>query len=335
MFMTAVKRQRERLVGAVFAAILTIGLILAAVMFGGLLPQGLPPEAYLDRFGEAFGRIFLTLGLDDIYRTKGFLLLGLLLFVQLAVCTGKRLLLLRGGVKTWVIGSVLMHVGLLVFLISTGISLWWGRSVMVEVPEGKTLSLTQQGVPFDLQLERFSIDYYPDSHAVRQYRSDVVLTRAGQELRRGSLEVNNPLSHEGAKVFQMSYGWLIEGSMRQLPDGKAEPFSLANGGWLEQLGPDKDRLRAVLVADPDKHSPRAPEVAFVLVKESGARQTAVVTQGASVKDAKVEIRFDRLRRYSGLQVKQDPGVTGIFGGLTLALLGLMLRYVPLGGSKSK
>lgn len=317
-----------------FAAILTISLILATVLFGGLLPQGLPAEAYLDRFGESFGRIFLTLGLDDIYRTKGFLLLGLLLFVQLAFCTGKRLLLLRGGVKTWLIGSVLMHVGLLVFLVSTGISLWWGRSLMVEVPEGQTLSLIQQGVPFDLRLERFSIDYYPDSHAVRQYRSDVVLTRAGQELRRGSLEVNEPLSHEGAKIFQMSYGWLVEGSVRQLPDGKTEPFSLANGGWLEQIGPDKDRLRTVIVVDPDKNSTRPPEVAFVLIKESGARQTAVATQGSSVKDAKVEIRFDRLRRYSGLQVKQDPGVNGIFGGLTLALFGLLLRYAPLGGNKT-
>ena len=316
------------------AALLTIGLILAAVLFGGLMPQGLPAEAYLDRFGESIGRIFLTLGLDDIYRTKGFLLLGLLLFAQLAVCTGKRILLLRGGVKVWLMGSVLMHVGLLVFLVSTGISLWWGHSVMVEVPEGKTMSLHQQGVPFDLRLDRFTIDYYPDNHAVRQYRSDVVLTRAGQELRRGSLEVNEPLSHEGAKIFQMSYGWLVEGSVRQLPDGKAEPFSLANGGWLVQLGPDKDRLRAVIVADPDKHSSRPPEVAFVLIKESGARQTAVVAQGASVKDAKVEIRFERLRRYSGLQVKQDPGVTGIFGGLTLALLGLLLRYVPLGGKKA-
>ncbi len=316
------------------AALLTIGLILAAALFGGIVPQGLPAEAYLDRFGKSFGRIFLTLGLDDIYRTKGFLLLGLLLFAQLAVCTGKRISLLRGGVKTWLIGSVLMHVGLLVFLVSTGISLWWGHNMMVEIPEGKTMSLTQQGVPFDIRLDRFTIDYYPDSHAVRQYRSDVVLTRAGQELRRGSLEVNEPLSHEGAKIFQMSYGWLVEGSVRQLPDGKAEPFSLANGGWLDSLGPDKDRLRAVIVADPAKQSARPPEVVFVLLKESGARQTAVVTQGGSIKDAKVEIRFERLRRYSGLQVKQDPGVSGIFGGLTLALLGLLLRYAPLGGNKT-
>ena len=57
------------------AAILTIALILAAVLFGGLIPQGLPPEAYLDRFGESLGQIFLFMGLDDIYRTKGFLLL--------------------------------------------------------------------------------------------------------------------------------------------------------------------------------------------------------------------------------------------------------------------
>ena len=64
----------------ILAAILTIALILVAVLFGGLIPQGLPPEAYLDRFGESLGQIFLFFGLDDIYRTKGFLLLGVLLF---------------------------------------------------------------------------------------------------------------------------------------------------------------------------------------------------------------------------------------------------------------
>ena len=84
----------------ILAAILTIALILVAVLFGGLIPQGLPPEAYLDRFGESLGQIFLFFGLDDIYRTKGFLLLGVLLFGQLLVCTGKRIALLQAQLKS-------------------------------------------------------------------------------------------------------------------------------------------------------------------------------------------------------------------------------------------
>lgn len=311
------------------AVMLTISLILAAVMFGSLIPQGLPPELYLERFGEGPGRLFLLLRLDDIFRTKGFLLLGLILFVQMMLCTGKRISLLRKGMKLWVAGSVLLHVGLLVFLASTGVSLWWGRTILIEAPEGKTVPLSIQGFPFDLRLERFVIDYYPDTRAVRQYRSEVSLFQKGKEVRRGSLEVNEPLGFEGTKLFQMSYGWLLEGSVRVLPDGKAVPFSAENGSWIDWTGAEKERLRIVLMADPDKNPTTRPEAGFLLLNESGGRRTASAAVGSSAVAGNVEIRFENLRRYSGLQVKHDPAVYGIFGGLILALAGLVLRYVPL------
>lgn len=317
----------------ILAAILTIALILAAVLFGGLVPQGLPPETYLERFGESLGRIFLLLGLDDIYRTNGFMLLGVLLFGQLLVCTGKRAALLRGNGKLWIAGSVLLHVGLLVFLASTAVSLWWGKSMMIEAPEGKTVALSKQGLPFDLRLERFLIEYYPDSHSVRQYRSEVTLLSDNRELRRGSLEVNSPLDHGGAKIFQMSYGWLLEGTIRQLPDGKTQPFAVVNGGWIS-AGERSDRLRGLLMADLDKHPTRKPEAAFLLVGVAGDRQAAVVQPGTSAVIGNLEIRLEQIRRYSGLQVKQDPGIAGIFAGLSLSLLGLMLRYIPWGGKKT-
>ena len=316
------------------AAILTIALILAAVLLGGLVPQGLPPEVYLDRFGEALGRVFLSLGLDDIYRTKGFMLLGGLLFAQLLFCTAKRVARLRGNGRLWLFGSVLLHVGLLVFFVGTAASLWWGKSLMIEAPEGKTVAVNQQGLSFDIRLERFMIDYYPDSHAVRQYRSELTLLQEGRELKRGSLEVNSPLSYEGAKIFQMSYGWLVEGTVRQLPDGKGQAFSVINGNWLSAGNGGNDRLRVLLMADPDKHPSRNTEVAFLLLAANGDRQAAVAAPGASVRIGNQEIRLEQIRRYSGLQVKQDPGVSAIFAGLSLALLGLMLRYLPWGGGSS-
>ena len=64
----------------------------------------------------------------------------------------------------------------------------------------------------------------------------------------------------------------------------------------------------------------------MLVPAAGARRTGVVMAGEKAVSGNVEIRFERLRRYSGLQFKEDPGVAGIFGGLVLALCGLVLRY---------
>lgn len=311
------------------AVMLTISVILAAILFGSLIPQGLPPAFYLEHYGEGLSRPFLALGLDDIFRTKGFAFLGVILLVQLFLCTGRRISLLRRDMKLWAAGSVLLHLGLLVFLVSTGVSLWWGRVVPLEAPEGKVLSPAAQGVPFDLRLERFEIDYYPVTRAVRQYRSEVTLLREGTEIMRGSLEVNEPLAFEGAKIFQMTYGWLLEGSVRFLPDGKAESFSIKNGAWVNFPESGNRRLRGVLMVDPDNYWATKPAAAFLFLSESGERNSVPVVLGAASTAGNMEVRFDRLRRYSGLQIKQDPGIPGIFSGLALALTGLVLRYLPL------
>lgn len=313
------------------AAMITIVLVLAAVLLGGLIPQGMPADLYLDRFGAKLGPLLLQSGLHDIYNTKGFMLLGLALFVQLMLCTFRRVVQLRHHRRMWLAGSVLLHVGLLVFFVFCGLSLWRGQSLTVEVPEGETVALTSQGMPFDLRLETFVIDYYPQSRSVRQYRSEVSLMREGLQLRRGSLEVNSPLIYEGVKIYQMSYGWKLEGSIRQLPAGKDEAFSTVNGGWIT-VGGDKTRVRAVLMADPDRHpSVVEPEVAFLLLTEAGDRQAAVLSVGTAAQAGDFEIRLDKIRRYSGLQVKSDPAITGVFSGLGLVMLGLLLRYLPWGG----
>ena len=310
-------------------AFVSLTIILGVVLFGSLVPQGLPAEAYLERYGEPVGRLFLTLGLDDVFRARGFMAVGAVLFLQLIVCTGRRVRRLRATRQFHLAGSVLLHIGLLVFLASVGVSLWWGRTVRVEAPEGKTLALSAQGFPFDLRLEQFNIDYYPDRRSVRQYRSEVSLLGPGGG-RRADLEVNRPLSADGVKIYQMSYGWLVEGTVRRLPDGGPESFSVPNGGWVPYSGATIEPVRVAALADPDRTGQANPGAAFLVEPNGGPRRSGVVMAGSAATAGIIEIRFERGRRFSGLQVKQDPGVAGIFGGLALALCGLALRYLPSG-----
>ena len=311
-------------------AFVSLSIILGVVLFGSLVPQGLPAEAYLERYGEAVGRLFLTLGLDDVFRTRGFMAVGAVLFLQLCACTVRRLRRLATDRRLPLAGSVLLHVGLLVFLASVGVSLWWGRMVRVEAPEGKIVSLASQGFPFELRLEKFSIDYYPDQRSVRQYRSAISLLKDGGVWKTGGLEVNEPLSVDGIKIYQMSYGWLVEGTVRRLPGGSPEPFSVPNGGWVPYSGSTAEPLRVAAMADPDRTGKTDAGAAFLVAPAAGPRRSGVVMPGSAVVSGDLEIRFECLRRFSGLQLKQDPGVAGIFGGLALALCGLALRYLPAG-----
>lgn len=312
----------------------SLSVILLVVLFGSLVPQGLPPELYLDRYGDSAGSVFLSLGLDDVFRTKGFALVGLVLFVQLTWCTWGRLRLLRSGMRLWAAGSVLLHVGLMVFMVSVGISLWQGRIVTLDAAEGRVLELSGQGFPFDLRLEKFTIEYYPDGRAVKQYRSELSLLQGGKVVRQGSLEVNSPLEFGGVKIYQMSYGWFVEGTVRRLPDGTPEPFAVASGAWIPWSGSGSTPLRIAAMTDPDRGSPARLSAAFLALPAGGPRRSGIVAAGESVTSGNLEIRFDRQLRSSGLQLKADPGIPGIFGGLTLALVGLILRYLPVGREKS-
>lgn len=310
-----------------------LAIILAVVLFGSLVPQGLSPEVYLERYGVGAGRIFLALGLDDVFRTRGFACVGVILFFQLIACTWRRLLLLRGQIRLWAVGSVLLHIGLMIFLASIGVSLWQGRIIMIEAVEGKTLELANERFPFDLRLDKFTVERYADQQAVKQYRSEVSLMKNGQLLKQGSLEVNEPLNFNGVKIYQMSYGWCVEGEVRRLPDGPQETFSVQNGEWIHWSGEALEPIRIAIMTDPDRMNAIRPTVAFIIAPSSGIRRSGILAAGETVVSGGVEIRFERLRRSSGLQLKEDPGISGIFGGLVLALIGLGLRYVPAGREK--
>jgi cytochrome c biogenesis protein len=53
---------------------------------GTLVPQGLPAEAYADKFGKTFGPLTLSLGLDHLFTTWWYLLLLALLMVSAGAC---------------------------------------------------------------------------------------------------------------------------------------------------------------------------------------------------------------------------------------------------------
>ena len=308
-----------------------ISFILAGVLVGGLIPQGMPAEVYMDHYGTAFGKLFLLLGLDDVFHTRGFAALGLLLFGWLSICTLRRMTLLRRDMKRWIAGSVILHVGLLVFLLSVGVSLIWGSSTMVEVPEGKTILQGEKNLPFELKLEKFTIEYYPqDRNAVKQYRSEVSLLQNGVTVKQGALEVNEPLEYKGTKIYQMSYGWLLELKVRRLPDGQPQGFSVQNGEWISFGKEGKDKLRVVLMADPERMWATKPEAGFLILEDGKSRRMGAVAIQSKTVSGDIEIQFDGLRRFSGFQVKQDPGIPGIFGGFIIALIGLALRYIPEG-----
>ena len=71
-----------------FALLLLLALF---AMAGTLIPQKEHPSAYLQHYGEARGRLILSLGLEDLYHSPLFLFIMFALAVNLTICSAKRL----------------------------------------------------------------------------------------------------------------------------------------------------------------------------------------------------------------------------------------------------
>lgn len=72
----------------------TIGMLVALVIvsaIGVILPQGAPPSIYLSKYGAVFGRLFLLLGFDHLFRVWWYIALWGIVVVSLVVCSLNRL----------------------------------------------------------------------------------------------------------------------------------------------------------------------------------------------------------------------------------------------------
>src|SRR3989338_6253897 len=89
------------------------GLMLAAFLIGGVIPQGEPPEAYMEMFGRIGGAWVTNLRLNNVFSSYWFLALMAGGFLNMLACTVKqwKILRLRPGVFLSHLGVMLMYVG--------------------------------------------------------------------------------------------------------------------------------------------------------------------------------------------------------------------------------
>ena len=72
----------------------------------------------------------------------------------------------------------------------------------LSLPEGAVL----QALPFDLQLDKFRVEFYPTGQP-RLFASDITLREhATGQITKATVEVNKPVIHDGIAIYQSSFG---------------------------------------------------------------------------------------------------------------------------------
>jgi cytochrome c biogenesis protein len=103
-----------------------------------------------------------------------------------------------------IFGSDVVHLGLLVIIAGGIISGLTGSRYELSLKEGQTLAVP--GAGFDVRLDKFATELYPDGN-VKDWKSDLTVLEAGKPVLSKTIEVNSPLSYGGYRFYQTSYGW--------------------------------------------------------------------------------------------------------------------------------
>ena len=117
---------------------------------------------------------------------------------------GDRRLVIFGRKRTlgW-FGSDIVHLGLLVILAGAIISSLFSFRTMLNLQKGKARPVP--GADFEVRLDRFDTDYYPDGQNVKDWRSRLTVIAGGRDVLTEDIEVNRPLAYGGFVFYQSSY----------------------------------------------------------------------------------------------------------------------------------
>lgn len=234
------------------------------------------------------------------------------------------------------LGAYVAHIGVLLVLLGAALGFAFGFKGLVQIQEGEEADRVQERggkgwrqLGFQVRCERFHITAYPDG-TPKEYKSDLVFLKDGKVALQGPLRVNHPMSFEGYVFYQASYGISAQVTLEARKDSSAPPRRFIMGpGDTVSLDPQGRVLVRFLKYEPDLQG-RGPAILLSHLRTEGPPVTGWVFQ----RDSKAVLEGWQLRllearesRWTGLQVKQDPGVWVVWVGCFLILAGCATAFL--------
>ena len=200
VFLKRFRRWLSSMTGAVW---ILVGLTVMSLL-GVMIGQNLPPDAYADRYGQVLGSFIYRSGLSEIFTSWYFLLFAAVLAASLVACSFGRLRKLaaaRGGGRASRIGSLLLHVSMVVILAGGVVTAVFGfrYPAPMYLSAGDEMEVAEGG--FTVRVDAAST-VFTDEGVIADYFSDVVVIEDGEEVLSHHIEVNSPLVHNGVGLYQ-------------------------------------------------------------------------------------------------------------------------------------
>jgi cytochrome c biogenesis protein len=233
---------------------------------------------------------------------------------------------------------------LAVYFVHLGVLLIFGGALMgsmvgfrgfVTIPEQGTvdrivIGSKHQVLPlgFAVRCDKFAVDFY-ETGAPKEFRSDVSILEQGNVVEQATIRVNEPFTFKGITFYQATYGSepsAIVLKIKDLTTGATKGFEAPFRETLTIPG-TKDRLVVMDYAENVRNHGPAFLIAVARENQQPASAWILAKQpefhGNRISDLALSVESFQNSFYTGLQVKNDPGVWIIYLGFTLMLLSML------------
>ncbi|MCO1601863.1 cytochrome c biogenesis protein ResB [Desulfosporosinus nitroreducens] len=227
-------------------------------------------------------------------------------------------------------GSLISHISFVVLVIGAILGTTMGFKGFMMTSAGTTIPINSINVSRGTVKQDFSVHIYSaeDRFLANGERdnwyTDMGIIENGKEVLRKTISVNHPLTYKGVTFYQSSFA----NGARLSVDLKGQKIPVVlqdrGGNYFQAPGTELYLIVAAIKSDPQK-----PIIQYQVYKGKGVQpvQTGQLNTGQTIDvQGEYKLTLEGSAGFTGLQVKQDPGVMVVWLGCALLLLGLLLSF---------
>jgi hypothetical protein len=333
-----------RFLSSIKLAICLLSFIAAFSVIGTLIPQNKQPVEYINRYGHSLYDIFSKTGMTDVYSAWWFILLLVLLSLNLSVCLFKRIVL-----KPRFLGTLLVHLSILVVLAGALIGMFYGEKGYMQIREGESINSFFSGnkkVVLDFYVH---LDDFIYTESIDPKERLLVRSEDGELLSEIPVKIGSQvnIADSGFKVRILRYlpDFIMDISTKKVVSRSNEPRNPALEVELESNDGGITTFW-VFASYPDIHKQIEKNFNFSY-HWAWRRPKDFISKLRIIKDDKTVLEQDirvnsplkfggytffqssydkEHHNWSGVQVVKDPGVAVVYSGFFLLILGLVMIF---------
>ena len=229
-----------------------------------------------------------------------------------------------------------VHISVLIVLVGALAGSYLGFKGTMNLTEGETSDkvILSGGesileLPFMVRCDKFEVSFY-DTGAPKEFRSDLAIIDKGSEVLKESVIVNDPLTYEGITFYQADYGNTLKGAEIELTDRDSGTKIAMSLPLLQPVNipGTSDQLTITDYRQDLMRFGQAIELTYVKAGQSSSQWILADRpfHGNRIENYQVRVvRIDK-ERFTGLEVKKDPGIWLVWAGFILMTVGIGLTF---------